>query len=65
MWALTFSDYQLALKYFLRAIEMQTDPNHKDSSNKCRAWWGVKLVRRLSQYREQTLIAVGETAARW
>ena len=38
------SDYQLALKHFLRTIEMQTDPNHRDENKRTRAWWGIKLV---------------------
>lgn len=46
-------DYPLALKFFLRAVEMSTDPSAgpgvaaKDTpgGEKTRAWWGVKLVR--------------------
>ncbi|ORX41019.1 hypothetical protein BD324DRAFT_612908 [Kockovaella imperatae] len=49
--AYTMGDYQLALKYFLRATEMQTDPSSpgaKEESCRTRSWWGVKLsLRRL------------------
>ncbi|KAK1923098.1 hypothetical protein DB88DRAFT_493778 [Papiliotrema laurentii] len=42
--AYTLGDYQLALKYYLRAVEMQTDPDDRDSAKKnTRAWWGIKL----------------------
>ena len=43
------SDYQLALKYFLRAVEMQTDATKPEStgSKNTRSWWGVKLVSRV------------------
>ena len=39
-------DYNLALKYFLRATEMQTDPSRPETSGpgKTRSWWGVRLV---------------------
>jgi hypothetical protein len=42
---LTRSDYQLALKHFLRTTEMETDPSYP-SANKTstRTWWGIKLV---------------------
>lgn len=40
------SDYQLALKYFLRAVEMQTEPSDPTGGKKrSREWWGIKLVR--------------------
>lgn len=45
---LTSSDYQLALKYYLRATEMQTPPTGKPDGQRTRAWWGVKMVRLLS-----------------
>lgn len=53
MWGmLILRDYSLALKFFLRAIEMATDPlagpnvSAKDTpgGEKTRAWWGVRLV---------------------
>lgn len=53
MWGmLILRDYPLALKFFLRAIEMATDPlagpnvSAKDTpgGEKTRAWWGVRLV---------------------
>jgi len=35
----------MALKFFLRASEMETDPEHKESNKtRTRTWWGVKLV---------------------
>lgn len=38
-------DYDLALKFFLRAIEMETDPgNLQLGKTNTRSWWGVKLV---------------------
>jgi hypothetical protein len=41
----TCSDYDMALKFFLRASEMETDPEHKESNKtRTRTWWGVKLV---------------------
>lgn len=40
------SDYDLALKFFLRATEMETDPEHLELyKTNSRTWWGVKLVR--------------------
>lgn len=40
------SDYQLALKYFLRAVEMQVEPSDPTGGKKrSREWWGIKLVR--------------------
>jgi hypothetical protein len=40
------SDYDLALKFFLRASEMETDPQHLELyKTNSRTWWGVKLVR--------------------
>lgn len=39
------SDYDLALKFFLRATEMETDPGNLDlRKTSTRSWWGVKLV---------------------
>jgi hypothetical protein len=40
-------DYQLALKHFLRATEMETPPSGSsvEGTPKSRSWWGVKLVR--------------------
>lgn len=42
--AYTSGDYQLALKYFLRAIEMETAPPPDGNllPRSMRAWWGVK-----------------------
>ena len=43
----TARDHQSALKYFLRAAEMQIDPSSPGSaeeSRSTRSWWGVKLV---------------------
>lgn len=40
--AYTMGDFQLALKYYLRAVEMETEKGQKD--NRTRAWWGVKRV---------------------
>lgn len=35
----------MALKFFLRASEMETDPEHKESNKiRTRTWWGIKLV---------------------
>ncbi|KAK4688607.1 ER membrane protein complex subunit 2, partial [Tremellales sp. Uapishka_1] len=45
--AFTMGDYQLALKYFLRATEMETEPSGTtEASTKSRSWWGVKLATR-------------------
>lgn len=39
------SDYDLALKFFLRAVEMETDPSDLTLAKaNTRTWWGVKLV---------------------
>jgi hypothetical protein len=33
------------LKFFLRAVEMETDPEHLELyKTNSRTWWGVKLV---------------------
>ncbi|RSH85289.1 hypothetical protein EHS25_005096 [Saitozyma podzolica] len=48
--AYTMGDYQLALKHFLRATEMETPPSGSsvEGTPKSRSWWGVKLsLRRL------------------
>jgi hypothetical protein len=39
-------DYQLALKFYLRAIEMATPPagSMNDTAVKTREWWGVRQV---------------------
>lgn len=35
----------MALKHYLRASEMETDPVHlDDSKSSTRTWWGIKLV---------------------
>lgn len=40
-----YSDYDLALKFFLRATEMETDPGNLElTKTNTRSWWGVKLV---------------------
>lgn len=41
--AYTAGDLQLALKYFLRAIEMATAPEGNTIPQNTRAWWGVKM----------------------
>lgn len=41
--AYTSGDLQLALKYFLRSIEMATSPEGNTVPCSTRAWWGVKL----------------------
>lgn len=41
--AYTMGDYQLALKYYLRAVEMET-PEGSVVGTRTRAWWGVKMV---------------------
>lgn len=41
--AYTSGDLQLALKYFLRSIEMATAPEGNTTPRSTRAWWGVKL----------------------
>lgn len=41
--AYTSGDLQLALKYFLRSIEMATAPEGNTIPRNTRAWWGVKL----------------------
>jgi hypothetical protein len=38
------SDYQLALKYFLRATEMETPAEGNAEGFRTRSWWGVKQV---------------------
>ncbi|WOO79299.1 ER membrane protein complex subunit 2 [Vanrija pseudolonga] len=42
--AYTLKDYPLALKYFLRAVEMETPVAGKAEGHRSRAWWGVKLA---------------------
>ncbi|GMK54657.1 hypothetical protein CspeluHIS016_0112430 [Cutaneotrichosporon spelunceum] len=44
--AYTMGDYQLALKYYLRAVEMETPPTGKPDGHRSRAWWGVKMSSR-------------------
>ncbi|CAK9786477.1 hypothetical protein CC85DRAFT_252968 [Cutaneotrichosporon oleaginosum] len=44
--AYTMGDYQLALKYYLRAAEMETPPAGKAEGHRSRAWWGVKMASR-------------------
>ncbi|BEI81411.1 hypothetical protein CcaverHIS002_0205710 [Cutaneotrichosporon cavernicola] len=44
--AYTIGDYQLALKYFLRAVEMETPPTGNPDGHRTRAWWGVQMSSR-------------------
>jgi hypothetical protein len=55
-------DYDLALKFFLRATEMETDPSDLDLvKQNTRSWWGVKLVRLpSSMYFEPRLTRKGD-----
>ncbi|WVQ85954.1 hypothetical protein IAT38_008122 [Cryptococcus sp. DSM 104549] len=47
--AYTMGDYQLALKHFLRAAEMQGGKGVNPNTKRTRVWWGIKLaVQRLS-----------------
>ncbi|WWD22566.1 hypothetical protein CI109_107059 [Kwoniella shandongensis] len=46
--AYTAGDYQLALKHFLRAAEMEGGEGVNPNTKRTRSWWGIKLaVRRL------------------
>ncbi|KAE8541360.1 hypothetical protein D1P53_002719 [Cryptococcus gattii VGV] len=42
--AYTLGDYHLALKYFLRAAEMQGGKETNVNSHRTRTWWGIKLA---------------------
>ncbi|WVN89700.1 uncharacterized protein L203_104930 [Cryptococcus depauperatus CBS 7841] len=42
--AYTMGDYQLALKYFLRAAEMQGGKDNNSNTSRTRTWWGIKLT---------------------
>ncbi|WVO17432.1 hypothetical protein L204_105124 [Cryptococcus depauperatus] len=42
--AYTMGDYQLALKYFLRAAEMQGGKDTNSNTSRTRTWWGIKLA---------------------
>ncbi|ODN82932.1 hypothetical protein, variant [Cryptococcus amylolentus CBS 6039] len=39
-------DYQLSLKHFLRAAEMQGGKTSNLNTSRTRTWWGIKLARR-------------------
>ncbi|TYJ54376.1 hypothetical protein B9479_004964 [Cryptococcus floricola] len=44
--AYTSGDYQLSLKHFLRAAEMQGGKASNLNTSRTRTWWGIKLARR-------------------
>ncbi|ODN99481.1 hypothetical protein L198_03325 [Cryptococcus wingfieldii CBS 7118] len=44
--AYTLGDYQLSLKHFLRAAEMQGGKASNLNTSRTRTWWGIKLARR-------------------
>ena len=57
-----FSDYDLALKFFLRASEMETDPEHLELyKTNSRTWWGVKLVSHHVSFGRNADMTVNET----
>ncbi|WRT70701.1 uncharacterized protein IL334_007699 [Kwoniella shivajii] len=42
--AYTLGDYQLSLKHFLRAAEMEGDKETNPKPTRTRTWWGIKLA---------------------
>ncbi|WVR08538.1 hypothetical protein IAU60_005593 [Kwoniella sp. DSM 27419] len=42
--AYTLGDYQLALKHFLRAAEMEGGATSNPDKSRTRSWWGIKLA---------------------
>ncbi|EIW69895.1 hypothetical protein TREMEDRAFT_29601 [Tremella mesenterica DSM 1558] len=59
--AYTMKDYSLSLKYFLRAVEMENGPRGSAPSERTKAWWGVKQVRKLLEEGETLTTVVPDS----